>query len=180
MRDERRVTQRHRVSIVKDLVDRVLLAAGLHRLQQGHVVGHCHYLRTGHLLDQGITFLVIPMGVIAQQYLDVGELEPELRHRLLDRWHVAFICAVDQEMSLRRHDEKRAERIGADVVDVADDPVGRKRRYTVGLRAHVTRQYRTWRIGLSLDGDGRMVGRRHGLCEACVRTEDERTEETYE
>ena len=56
----------------------MLLAAGLHRLQRRHVLGHRHHLRAGHLLDQGIAFLMIAVGVVAEQDLDVGELEAEV------------------------------------------------------------------------------------------------------
>src|SRR5260370_39682835 len=83
-------------------------------------------------------------------------------------------------MPLRRCDEERTERIGPHIVDVADDPVRRKRRYAVRLGAHVARQYGTGRIGLALDGDSRVIGWRRRLGEACgyAEAEDERAEGT--
>ena len=41
-------------------------------------------LRAGQLLHQRIAFLMIAVRVVAEQDLDVGELEPELLDRLLD------------------------------------------------------------------------------------------------
>src|SRR5260370_29683036 len=81
-------------------------------------------------------------------------------------------------MPLRRCDEEGTERIGPHIVDVADDPVRRKRRYPVRLGAHVARQYGTGRIGLALDGDGRVIGRRWRLGEArvCSPADEDRTE----
>ena len=78
MRDERGAAERHRISVVQDLVDRMLFAAGLYRLQRRHVLGHRHHLRAGQLFDQRIAFLMIAVRVVPEQDLDVGELEPEL------------------------------------------------------------------------------------------------------
>ena len=137
----------------------MFLAAGFHRLERRDVLGHDHHLGAGHLLDQGVAFLVIAVRVVPEQNLDVGELEPQIRDRLLDRSHVPLVGAVDEDVAGRRHDEERAERLRPHVVDVAHDLVGRELRRLVIRRPHVARQDRPRRIRLPLDGDRRMVGR---------------------
>ena len=94
VRDERRAAERHRLAVVQHLVDRMRLAARLHRLKRRHVLGHRHHLRAGQLLDHGIAFLVVAVRVAAEQDLDVGELEPELLDRLLNRRHVALVVLL--------------------------------------------------------------------------------------
>ncbi len=71
MGDERGAAQRHRIAIMQNTVDRVLLAAGFHSLQQRHILGHRHHLGAGHLLDESVPLLVVAMGMVAEQNLDV-------------------------------------------------------------------------------------------------------------
>src|SRR3990172_507832 len=103
---------------------------------------------------------MIAVRMVPEQNLDVGEGEPQVGDRLLNRSHVPFVRAVDEDMSFRCDDEERAERPGSHIVDVADDLVGWELRRLVLRGAHITRQYRPWRVGLALDGDRRMGGRR--------------------
>jgi hypothetical protein len=160
----------------------MLLAAGLHRLQRRHILGHRHHLRTAHLLDQGVAFLMVAVGVVAKQDLEIRELEAEVGDRLLDHRHIALIGAVDEDISLRRHDEERAQRLRPHIIDVADDLVRRELGRLVRRRAHVACQYGPRRIGLPPDGDRRMIGRRWILCEAraCACAEDDRPKEACE
>jgi hypothetical protein len=96
----RHAAERHGFAVVQLPVDRVLLAAGLHRLQRGHVFGHHHGLRAGQSLDLGIAFLVIAMGVRAEEDFDVGKLEAEIARFWITG--VPLIGAVDEDVALRR------------------------------------------------------------------------------
>ena len=64
-------------------------------------------------------------------------LEAQLLDRVADRRHVALVVAVDQDVALRRGDQKRSEGSGADVIEVADDLVRRERRVLIFTRADV-------------------------------------------
>src|SRR5207237_3473269 len=98
-----------------------------------------------------------------------------------DRRNIALIGAVDEDMALRRGDQERAERRGADIIDVADDLVRGELRHPIRLRAHVACQDRSRRIGLPSDSDRRMIGRRWVLGEGVCRwTKDKSPEETCE
>ena len=175
MGDERRAAKGHLVFPAQNPVDGVLFSARLHRLQQRYVLGHRHHLRAGHLFDQRITFLVIAMGMVSQQDLDVRKFEPKVGDRFRDRWHIALVSAVDENISLRCNDKERAQSPGSDVIDVANDLVRWERRRPVFRRAHVPRQYRTRSIGMSSDADRRMIGRRWILCKrAGARTQHKR------
>ena len=77
--------------------------------------------------------------MIPEQDLGVGEFETEVRNRLLDHRHVTLIGAVHQDISLRRHNEERTERLGPHIIDIADDLVGWELRRLVCVRAHVAR-----------------------------------------
>ena len=46
--------------------------------------------------------------------------------KLLDGANVALVGAVDETVTLPSDDEKRTEGLGAHVIDIADDFVGRK------------------------------------------------------
>src|SRR5580658_8159717 len=82
MREQSGTAERYRIAIVYNLVDWMLLAAGLESLKRGHIFGHRNYLRTGQFFCQCITFHMVNMRVIPQNEFGVGELEPELLHRL--------------------------------------------------------------------------------------------------
>ncbi len=116
VRGQRRTAQRHCLAVVQRLVDGVAFAAGFHGLERRHILGHRHYLRPGHFLDQGISFLMIVVRVCAQQDLDVRELESQLVDRLLDRRHVPLVRAVNQHVALRRNNEERTQGPGPHVV----------------------------------------------------------------
>ena len=75
MRNKSRTTERHRLSIVQDFVDGVLLAARFHRLERRHILSHHHHLRSGQPLDHCIALLVITMRMVPQQNFDIGKLE---------------------------------------------------------------------------------------------------------
>src|ERR1700730_11824905 len=100
---------------------------------------------------------MIAMCVVAQQELDVGELEAQLLDLLLNHRHVPLVRAVDENGALWRHDEEGRQGPRADVIDVPDDLVRRKGGVLVFWRAHVARQDRSWRIGLTPDRYRRMV-----------------------
>src|SRR5262249_17385985 len=106
MRDQRCAAQRDGFSVAQHFVDGVLFPAGLYRLKCRYVLCHDHHLCASALLHQRITFLMIAVCVAAEQYSDIGELESELLDRLLDRGHVSFIRAVQEDVSLRRHDKE--------------------------------------------------------------------------
>ena len=160
MSDKCRAAQRHRLSVVQHLVDGMLFAARFDGLKRRNVLSHRHHLGAGSLFDQGITFLMIAMCVVSQQDLSVGEFEPQLRDRLFNRRHISFIRAVDEDISLWCNDEKGAEGLRSDVVDIADDLVGRELRRLVLRRTHVACQDRSRCVGLSVDRDRRVVGSR--------------------
>src|SRR6266704_2727819 len=127
---------------------------------------------------------MIAVCVVAQQDLNVGELEPQLLDRLLNRCYIPLIRAVDEYISLRCNDQEGTQGSGPDVVDVANDLVGWELRRLILRRAHVACQYRPRRIGIPLNCDGRMVrcGLPRSLSLACVRaqTEDQRRDDTRE
>ena len=102
---------------------------------------------------------MIGVSVAAEQDLDIGELEAELFDRFLDRRHISFIGAVDEDISLRCNDEKRAQRPGSNVINIANNLMGWKLRGLVFLRAHVARQNGSRSIGVSLDRDRGVIGR---------------------
>src|SRR5262245_18865686 len=103
---------------------------------------------------------MITVCVATEQDLNVGELEPELLNRLLDRRHIALVCTVDQDISLRRGDEERTQGPGADVVDIPDNLVWWKLSRLVILCAHVAFQYRPRCIGTTTNCYRRMIWRR--------------------
>jgi len=98
---------------------------------------------------------MVAVRVAAEQDLDVGELEPELFDRLLNRRDVALVRAVDEDVALRRDDEERGEAFRADVVDVADDLVRRKLRRLIVAAADVALEERLLREGVPADRDRR-------------------------
>ena len=161
VRDERRAAERDGVAVVQHPVDRVRLSARLHAFERRHVLRHRHHLRAGQLLDERVAFLMIAVRMAAEQNLRVGELEPQLLDRLLDHRHVAFVRAVDEDVALRRHDQKRREAGGSDVIQVADDLVRRKLRRLIVGPADVALKQLLLRPLASVDGhaDGR-PGRR--------------------
>src|SRR5438270_799946 len=72
------------VFIGKTPIDVVLLSAMPNILLQRYVLGHRHLLLTSHLFDQRITFLVIAMGMVSQQDLDVRKFAPKVGDRFSD------------------------------------------------------------------------------------------------
>src|SRR4029079_10004882 len=85
-------------------------------------------------------------------------LETEIADRFLDDRHVPLVGAVEEDVALRCDDEERAERLRSDVVDVGDDFVRRKLRRLVFGCAHVARQNRPPRVGLTVHGDRWVIG----------------------
>ena len=78
MRDQRRAAEGHRLAVTEHPVDRMRLAAWLDVLKRGHILVHRHHLGAGQLLDQSVAFLVIAVGMAAEQDLDIGELEAQI------------------------------------------------------------------------------------------------------
>ena len=56
----------------------MFLPARLDRLQRVHVFRHRNHLRAGEVLHHRVAFLMVTVRVVAEQDLDVGELEPEV------------------------------------------------------------------------------------------------------
>ena len=106
VRDERRTAKCDLVAVMQSLIDRMLLASRLHCLKRRNIFRHGHHLRASQLLDHGIAFLVIAVRVAPQEDLRIGELESQLLHGLLDCRHIPLVCAVDEEIPLRRDDEE--------------------------------------------------------------------------
>src|SRR5437899_516940 len=102
---------------------------------------------------------MIAVRVVPKQNLRIGKLEPQLFNRLLNRRHIPLVRAVDQDIALRRDDEKRAQRSGSDIVDVADNLVGWELCRLVLGSSHIASQYRLRGIGASMNGDGRVISR---------------------
>src|SRR5262249_38769906 len=105
----------------------------------------------------------------SEQNADISELEPELPHRPFDGAHIPLVRAVDENVSIRRGDEKGTERPGAYVINVADHLVRRKRRGLILFRAHVAGQDRPRRIRLPLHRDRRLTRRSRLLGESGLR-----------
>jgi hypothetical protein len=154
VRDERGSAKRYRFAIVQHFVDRMFLAARLHGAQRRHVFGERHHLRAGLCLHRRVALLVVAVRVAAEQDFDLRELETQLLDRLLNQRDVPLECAVDQDVALRGDDEINGEAPGADVVDVADHFVRRKRRRHVIGPTDVALEQRQLRESVSADGDG--------------------------
>src|SRR5215831_19624822 len=100
---------------------------------------------------------MISVRMAAEQDLRIREFETQLSYRLLNHRNIPLIRAINQNVSLRRHNEERTQSSRPDIVDVADDLVRRKCRFLILRRAHVARQDRLWRVCLSANRDGRMI-----------------------
>ncbi len=150
------------------------LAARRDCFKRRNVFPHHHDLRTGQLLDQGITFLMVTVRVRSEQNPDVCEFEPELSDRLLDRADVPLVRTVDENVPFRRRDEERTERSGPNVVDVADHLVRRKRRRLIRLGAHVASQDGSRGVRLPANCDDGLIGRLPALSESHTRENGER------
>ena len=84
----------------------MFLVPGLHRFQVRYILDHRHHLRSRHLLDQGIAFLMIAVRVRTEKDLDVGKLESQLPDGFRDGRNISFVRAVDQNVSLRCGDQE--------------------------------------------------------------------------
>ena len=164
---------RDAVNAVEQLIDRMFLAARLHRFEIRHVFRHRHDFCSSHLFYQRIPFLMVSMSVRSEQDLDIGKLESQLLDRLFYGGNISLIGAVDQNVPLRRDDQERTQRPGADIVNVAEDLVGRERRGLIFRCAHVTFQYRTRCVRPSLNNDRRMIRRLSIRCDANSHSQQE-------
>src|SRR4029077_39616 len=93
------------------------------------------------------------MCVAAQQDFDIGKLEAQLLHRFLNYRHISFIFAVDEDVSLRRDDEKRSQAHRTHVIDIADDFMWRKLRALILRRANVALKKLLLGISVSAHAD---------------------------
>jgi hypothetical protein len=100
----------------------------------GHVRIHHHILRTSQLLDGSTTRAVIPMRVADQENLDVAEVKAQLFDTVSYQRDRACKTAVDQNVALRRRDQVGGQALAPDVVDIANDSVGREGIRPVGAR----------------------------------------------
>src|SRR5262249_32498718 len=100
---------------------------------------------------------MISVRVRSEQNAYICELEPELSHRPFNGAHIPLVRAVDENVSIRRGDEKRTERLGAYVVNIGDHFMWRKRGRLILLAAHVASQDRPVRIRLPSHRDGRLI-----------------------
>ena len=73
--------------------------------------------------------IVVRMG--PEQDLDVRKLESQLFDRLLNRRHVPFVRAVNEDIALWCNNEERAQGPGPHVVEIADNFVRRELRRLV-------------------------------------------------
>src|SRR4029077_6392398 len=113
-------------------------------LDRGHVSIHHHVFGASQLLDGWAARAVIPMRVADQENLGVAEAKPQFFHARPNHRHGFFQIAVDQNISLRRGDQINGEPLAADVINISDDPVGRKRIGPVGrlLRHRAAGKYK--------------------------------------
>ena len=96
---------------------------GTHPLQRRDILGHCYDLATGQPLDHRVSLHVVGVRVATQNDLDIFELESELLHRVLEHRDAVLPVCVDQYVPLGGGDKKGGEAVGADVIQVADDPM---------------------------------------------------------
>ena len=125
--DERRSTERDFVSVVQDAVDRNLTGAPVHTPPTLDVLLHDHDLGSDAFPEKYISGLVVPVGVAAQDDLDVGEVEAELRHAAFDHRNRSLEVRVDEDVPFGRRDQKRAQPSGTHEVEVVHDLMGRER-----------------------------------------------------
>ena len=107
MGHQRGSAQLHFVAIVQRLIQRMRLVAGPDLHQRGHVLLHGHHLRARQFFHQGVAFHVVGMRVAAEQNLDVGEFESQLLHRASDHRDRGLKTTIEQNVSLRRDEQKR-------------------------------------------------------------------------
>ncbi len=154
------IAQFHGVPVVDHFVDGMHFAAGGDAFHHLHILGHDDHLGARHLLQRRVALHVVAVGVVAQNDLDVAGLEAHLRDRLGYHRHVPLVGGVDQDVPLAGDDQERCQLLGADVIDVADDPVGRERGFLFRGRTHVAVEDRSRRIGDAAHGHRGMIGRR--------------------
>src|SRR5260370_13211658 len=70
---------------------------------------------------------MIVVGLAGEKVFYASEPEAELFNARSDERHALLVAAVQQDAALVSYKEKRSERVGADIVDVAGDPVGLNR-----------------------------------------------------
>ena len=80
-----------------------------------------HDARAGQLLHQRVAAGVIEMRVAVQDDFDVREVETEFRHAVANARHGRFKPGIQEDVPLRRGDEKRTDAGRADVMNVADE-----------------------------------------------------------
>src|SRR5262245_44789059 len=116
-------------------------------------------LSSKHGKAKALSILAHKLGRAVYQNAYICELEPELSHRPFNCAHIPLVRAVDENVSIRRSDEKRTERLGAYVINVADHLMRRKRCRLILFGAHIAGQDRPRRIRLPSHGDGRLIRR---------------------
>ena len=135
--DECCPAQRHFLSVVQDAVDLDLTGTPIHTLPRFDVLLHDHDLGSDALPEKHIGRLVIPVGVAAQDDLDVGQVEAELRHASFDHGDRSLEIRVDEDVPLRRRNQERAQASGAHEVEVVHHLMCRERIIPSVLRQSV-------------------------------------------
>src|SRR4051794_26533929 len=90
-----------------------------------HVGIHHYVLGTRRRFHTRAPGTMVPVRMTDEEHLGIGELEAQLLHALADHWNGTFQIAVDQDVALWRRDEISSQPFAADVVNVANHPVGR-------------------------------------------------------
>ena len=83
--------------------------------------------------DQRMPLHVVDVSVTGEQDLHVFEPETERADVVSQARHRGLEAAVEEDVSLRGGDQVLRDRVAADVVDVADDPVGVEQRFQLRI-----------------------------------------------
>src|SRR5947209_11419025 len=94
---------------------------------------HHHVPGAGELLDLCAAGAMVPMSVADQQNLGVTEAESKLFNAVSNQRDRIFQAAVDEDVAFGGRDQVRAQSLAADVVDIADDVMRRKRLCPFGI-----------------------------------------------
>jgi hypothetical protein len=132
IRRERNAAERHRLSVRDNAVDFHRFVSGqifrerdevrrATRFQHPCVFRARHDRRTGQSLQRCMAAHVVEVGMAADDKLDVRQLETEFLDAALDPRRRDRQTRIEQDMSLRRGDQKGAHPHCSDEMDVSDE-----------------------------------------------------------
>ena len=127
MSGERCSSQRNRLAVVHQAIDRMFFSPGTKLLRLGFVHAPNHDLGSGQFLNHRVALYVVRMRVTGDQNLGVAELESQLLNIGADHRNRRLVVAVHQDVALRRHDQERRLFLGPYVIEIVHDAMGRKR-----------------------------------------------------